>query len=218
MAAELGGDGGRVGLHVEHRFEHVAEVADAGAAQVVEHVGNPAPFGELSIGGGIAFKHAENQRRRCLAHADRHPGEFRHRAEIVIAELHVGRGVFIIQRGERLECHKHHRNVHFTHDRAEGGAGGVREHIHEEDVEVRCFDFRQSFEGALRVVDHAEGDDFHLVGGELLLEFLHFRHQFVEQPGKLFPVGVQTDSHQAGSCGEWFSAFDFHFSPFSAWS
>ena len=112
----------------------------------------------------------------------------------------------IIQRLERLEGDEHDRNVHFAHDRAERGAGGVGEHVDEEDVQIGRLDCRQRLEGAPGVVDHAEGDDFNLTGGEFSFQDPHLLHQLIEQPGELFPVGVQTDSHQSGACGKRFPA------------
>ena len=83
----------RIGVHVEHVFEHVAEVADARPLEVVQDAGDVAPVRDLGVGLGIVLQRSEDHRRRALSHADGHAGELRHRAEVVVAELHVGGGL-----------------------------------------------------------------------------------------------------------------------------
>ena len=52
VAAEGGGQGRLVGLHVEHGFDGVPEVADPGPLQIVQHLGDVAPLGDLGVGHG----------------------------------------------------------------------------------------------------------------------------------------------------------------------
>ena len=68
------------------------EVADACALEVVQDARDAAPVFDLGIGIGIVFESSENDRRGLFPHADGDARELRHRAEVVIAELHVRGG------------------------------------------------------------------------------------------------------------------------------
>jgi len=108
-------------VHVEHRFEHVPQMSEPGAAQIVQGLGDAAPFRDLGVRHRVVLQRAENQVRRAAAQPDGHAEELGHRAEIVVAKLHVGGRALVIHRRERLERREHDRHIEAAQDHADGG-------------------------------------------------------------------------------------------------
>ena len=102
VAAERRGQRRLIRLHVEHVLDRVAEVADPRPPQIVQHHGNVAPLGQLRLRLRVAVERAEDHRRYRAADPRGDAGKLRHRAEVVVAELDVGRRFRVVHRLERL--------------------------------------------------------------------------------------------------------------------
>ena len=208
VEAEGGGERGLIGLHVEHVLDGVAEVAEAGAFQIVERHRDLAPLGEFGVGGGVVVEGAEDDFGRAFAHADGDAGELGDGAEIVVGELHVRRGLGVVERGERLEGDEDDGHIESADDCAKGGRGRVGDHVAEDEVEVGGFEFREERVGVLGLVDHTEVGDGRAGGGDAGLEDGELREEFVEEAGKLAPVNVVADAEEADARGARFAARD----------
>ena len=206
VEAEGGGEGGLVGLHVEHVLDGVAEVAEAGAFQVMEGHRDLAPLGEFGVGGGVVVERAEDDLGRAFAHADGDAGELGDGAKIVVGELHVRGGFRVVHRGERLEGDEDDGDIEAADDRAEGGGGRVGDHVAEDEVEVGALEFREQRVGVLGFVDHAEVCDGRAGGGDAALQDGELREEFVEEAGELAPVNVVADAEEADARGARFAA------------
>ncbi len=190
MAAERGAECGRVGVHVEHRLQHVAHVADARPAQVVERARDGAPRRKLGVGVGVAFEHAEDHVGHGPVHARGDPGELGHRTDVVVAELHEGGRARVVHRAERLQRHEHDRDVEPAQDAPDGGRGCVGDHVDQEQIEVGRFQPGQERRRARGIVHEAELDYAHPERRYLARERLHLAVHLVEEPGELAPVDV----------------------------
>ena len=124
----------RIGLHIQHVFEHVPEVSDTRLLEVVQDARDAAPIRDLGVGFGIVLERSENNRRRALSHADGDTCELRHRAEVVIRELHESGGLRIIQRLQGLQRDQNNRDIQITDDHAKGRRSGVSQHIAKDQV------------------------------------------------------------------------------------
>lgn len=90
VAAERRGQCSLVRLHIKHVFDGMAKMTDPGAFEIVQDHRYVTPFGDFIVSHWVIVERAENDRRRFFAYADCHPREFGDRAEIVVAQLHVG--------------------------------------------------------------------------------------------------------------------------------
>ena len=209
-----GGERGLIGLHVQHVFDRVAEVSDAGPLEVVQHHSDVTPLADLSRHDGVVFQGAQDDRRGLLAHADRDTGELGDATEIVVAELHIGRGPCIVQRFARLQGHQDHGDVQGSHDGRKGGGGGVGEHVTEEQVEVGPLDAGQQGVGGAGTVNDIEIRDLYVLRFYLIDKETELLFEFLQQPVKLVPVLVKTDTKDADASISLFSALNVHLSHF----
>jgi hypothetical protein len=208
VAAKRAGQRRLVGLHVQHVLDGVPEMPDARALQVVQHLGDLAPLADLGPGRRVVVEHAQDHRRRLAAHADRHAGELGHRAEIVVAQLHVGRRAGVVQRRQRLERDQHDRNVQAPRNGRKRGRRGVGQHVAEHQIEVGRLEPWQQRISRLGVVDHAEIHHLDLLGLDHADEPVELAHQLVQQSVELRPVGVEADAEHADARGQRFAARD----------
>ncbi len=84
---------GLVGLHVQHVLNRMSKVTDAGSFQIVKDHRDITPLFDFRIGDGVIVQRAQNDGRRLLPHSNGNADEFGNGAKIVVAELHVGRGL-----------------------------------------------------------------------------------------------------------------------------
>ena len=141
--AELARDQGRVGVHIVHALQHVAHQPDPGGLKIVEGPGDAAPCADPGFCGGVILLVAQDHRRDPLPQADRGAGELRDGAKIVVGELDEGAAAGIIHRRLRLEGSQHDGQIQALHQGGEGSAGGIGDHVHEQQVEVRLADAGQ---------------------------------------------------------------------------
>ena len=212
MRAERGGNRRRVGVHIEHRFEHMPQMADPRAAQIMQNTRNTAPAVEFPLDDRIVVEHADNDIRSRPAHPNCDTGKFRHAAQIVVTQLHIGCSAPVIHRRKGLEDNQHDRNIHFAKDRADGRRGGIGDHIDEDQVGIGGLEFRNQLAGALGVVDHSEIGDIDLPFPQIRTEFVPFLFELFVEAFKLFPVNIVTDCENGDVRGKRLEArnlFDF---------
>ena len=212
MAAERGGQSGRIGLHVEHGFQNMPHMSQARPAEIMADMRDPAPFRDGGIGGIIALQTPDNQVRHGSSHPDGDSGEFRNRAEIVAAQLHESGSVLIIHGVKRLERRQNDRAVHCPDNRTESRACRISDHVHEQQIKIGSLQFGQDFIGFSGVVDHAEIEYGHAVPLQFLHENGSFPIHFLQQPGKLLPVGIKSDGDHSDIRIQFPASFNFHFS------
>ena len=100
--------------------------------------------------------------------------------------------------------------MHLADENAPRGAGGVGEHVAEEQVEVGGPQFQELGVGALRRVNHSEVHHFDAVASDLLLEHTEVAHQLVEQPVELAPIRIVANAEDADVGGQRLPSRDLH--------
>jgi len=149
---------------------------------------------------------SQNDWRRAPSHAHRHSGEFRDRAEIVVAQLHVGGAPGIVHGLERLQRDKDDRDRELPAKDAEGRGRRIGGHVDKENVDVFRKNLRKNSVSIGGLVDKPEVGDREVVFPEARFKHpelaMHFRKQSVE----LVPVGVMADGEKTGFAGQWFDA------------
>ena len=167
-----------------------------------------APLADLFVRGPVALEPADDRVRDRPPEPHGDAGELRHGAEVVVEELAVDRRVLVVEALVRLQRDEDDRARELAHERREGRARRVGDHVDEEQVEVGRLHRRDHRRGVLRVVRHAEARDGDREAGELRDEGVLLALHVVEEAGALGPVGVEADAHDADVRGERLAAVD----------
>ncbi len=210
MQSEGRGQRGGVGVHIQHRLEGMAEMANPRALEVVKHFGDAAPAGEFALSLKVFVESADNCWRHLLAQPDRYASELGQRADIVVLQLHPDSRVFIVQPRPGLQSDKYERDIEIAEDWRDSAGGRIGDHIAENEIEVRGLHPPQRGLGGFSVIYHPEIGHRDPSRLELAFKIGKVPKQCLEQAWELAPVGVQSDCEQPNFGGKRLATRDLH--------
>ncbi len=197
----------RICVHIVHCFHHMTDDAKPSAFQVVQHLGDIAPISQFTLHLRIVVQRTNNYILNLSPHTHSHTGEFRHRTDIVVLQLHKCIGPVIIQMIQRLTSQQNNRSICQLQDRGKHRGRGISNHVADQQIEVAAFHLAGGFKCFGIGIHHTEINDCNIIFFNHFHGFLMKNHHAVQQPFKLLPISRMSHRKESDSCLSFFQSF-----------
>ncbi len=203
MRAKDDGNQREVGHDVQHAAVVVAHQPQPRRGQSSPHPRCRQPLLDLPPGRGLV-EHARHLMKRNACPLE-YVGNLRHRAGRAVGQPLAGHRGAILQPVERrvingrlgLKIQHHHGHAGALHQRQHGVGEGIRGDVEKQHVDVFAAAAAAGVARALGSVHQAQVHHLHAGPLEPLRDLCHIALKPLLEPGKLAPVGVQSDAAQA---------------------
>ena len=182
-------------MHIVHSFVGVSEIANGLIFEACHSRCRRYPFGNMFFYSFTLRNRCYNARRDLPAKTLIHSCDFGHCANVVVAELHIGCRMRIIQMLKGLDPHQNLRNIKVSRKRCGDRRRNVGRKNNEKKIHVLRFQCAYRIEGIIYAVNVSYVDDVASLGIQKAFKVVGLLHELFLQTLKLLKINIVSKGH-----------------------